>query len=85
MDALNQLLTPPTFKYLHLVSYLVYFMLLVHLPYMGMVLGSSVFSLVYSRWKPDLSQAFSRLAIGRPSLWIASVSCRRQLWHSYIG
>lgn len=71
MDAINEFLIPTTFKYLHLVSYLVYFMLLVHLPYMGMVLGSSVFSLVYSRGKPGLSKDFMRLAMGKPWIWIA--------------
>jgi cytochrome c len=58
------------FKYLHLVSYLVYFMLLVHFPYMGMVLGSSVLSLVYSKRKPEVSKDFMRLAIGRPRIWL---------------
>jgi cytochrome c len=55
MDAINEFLVPTTFKYLHLVSYLVYFMLLLHLPYMGMVLGSSVLSLAYSKggWHPQ--------------------------------
>lgn len=71
MDAINEFLAPPTFKYLHLVSYLVYFMLLLHLPYMGMVLGSSVFSLAYSKGKPQLSKDFMRLAMGRPFIWIA--------------
>jgi cytochrome c551/c552 len=70
MDAINELLVPPTFKYLHLVSYLVYFMLLLHLPYMGMVLSSSVLSLIYSKGKPGLSKDFMRLALGRPCIWI---------------
>jgi cytochrome c551/c552 len=70
MDAINEFLVPPTFKYLHLVSYLVYFMLLLHLPYMGMVLGSSVLSLAYSKGKPGVSKDFMRLAIGRPRIWL---------------
>ncbi len=73
MDAMNNLLTPPGFKFLHLISYLVYFMLLVHLPYMGMVLGSSVFSVAYRKWKPELSNDFIKLALGenaRPWIWI---------------
>jgi len=70
MDAINEFLVPTT-KYLHLVSYLVYFMLLVHLPYMGMVLGSSVFSLAYSKGKPEVSKDFMRLAIGKPRIWFA--------------
>lgn len=70
MDAINEFLVPTTFKYLHLVSYLVYFMLLLHLPYMGMVLGSSVLSLAYSRGKPGVSKDFMRLAIGRPRIWL---------------
>jgi cytochrome c len=69
MDAINEFLVPTTFKYLHLVSYLVYFMLLLHLPYMGMVLGSSALSLFYSKRKPGLSKDFMRLAIGRPRIW----------------
>jgi cytochrome c len=71
MDAINEFLVPTTFKYLHLVSYLVYFMLLLHLPYMGMMLGSSVFSLAYSKGKPGLSKDFMRLAMGKPWIWIA--------------
>jgi cytochrome c551/c552 len=71
MNAINEFLVPTTFKYLHLVSYLVYFMLLFHLPYMGMVLGSSVFSLTYSKEKPRLSKDFMGLAMGRPRIWIA--------------
>jgi cytochrome c len=71
MDAINEFLVPTTFKYLHLVSYLVYFMLLVHLPYMGIVLSSSVFSLAYSKGKPGLSKDFMRLAMGKPWIWIA--------------
>ena len=70
MDTINELLNPPTFKYLHLISYLVYFMLFIHLPYMGMVLGSSVLSLAYARPKPELSKDFIRLALGRPAIWI---------------
>jgi len=70
MDAINEFLLPTSFKYLHLVSYLVYFMLLVHLPYMGMVLGSSVLSLAYSKGKPGLSKHFMRLAPGRPRIWL---------------
>jgi cytochrome c len=70
MDAINEFLVPTTLKYVHLVSYLVYFMLLVHLPYMGMVLGSSVFSLAYSKKKPGVSKDFMRLAIGRPRIWL---------------
>ncbi|NIM11704.1 MAG: hypothetical protein GTO45_06390 [Candidatus Aminicenantes bacterium] len=73
MDAVNNLLTPPGFKFLHLISYLVYFMLLFHLPYMGMVLGSSVFSVAYRKWKPELSNDFIKLALGetaKPWIWI---------------
>jgi len=70
MDAINVLLNPPTFKYLSLISYLVYFMLLFHLPYLGMVLGSSLLSLVYARQKPEVSKDFIGLAMGRPAIWI---------------
>jgi cytochrome c551/c552 len=71
MDMTSQLFTPPTFKYLHLISYLVYFMLLIHLPYMSMVLGSSVLSVFYAKRKPGLSTDFMRLAPGKPWLWTA--------------
>ena len=71
MDMTNQLFTPPTFKYLHLISYLVYFMLLFHLPYMSMVLGSSLLSVLYAKRKPGLSTDFMRLAPGKPWLWAA--------------
>jgi len=70
MNVINEILTPPTFKFLHLISYLVYFMLLFHLPYMGMVLVSSILSTAYGKGKPQLSKDFINLAVGKTGIWI---------------
>lgn len=73
MSVINDLLTPPNLKFLQLIPYIIYFMMLFHLPYIGMVLGSSVLSVVYNKHKPVLSEDFLKLALGRtskPWLWI---------------
>jgi cytochrome c len=67
---LNQFLVQPTHEYLRLISMLIYLMLLFHLPYMGMVLGSSALSTAYRKWKPELSKDFINLALGKPRVWI---------------
>ena len=67
---LNQILTQPTQEYLSLISLLIYFMLLLHLPYMGMVFGSGLLSTAYRKWKPDLAKDFINLALGKPRVWI---------------
>jgi cytochrome c551/c552 len=69
METVNELLTAPAIKYLRLVSHLVHLMLLVHLPYMGMVLGSSVLSAAYVKFKPGLAKDFINLAMGRTWTW----------------
>ncbi len=63
-------LIPPSFKFLQILSYLVYFMLVFHLPYMGMVLVSSVFSVAYWKKKPQLSHDFIQLVMGKTGIWI---------------
>jgi len=68
---MNQFLLQPTYEYLSLLSALIYLMMLFHLPYLGMVLGSSVLSTAYNKWKPGLSKDFINLAVGKPWVWIA--------------
>ncbi|MCP5107072.1 MAG: cytochrome c [bacterium] len=68
---MNQFLIQPTHEYLPLISALIYLMLLFHLPYLGMVLGSSILSTAYNKWKPDLSKDFINLALGKPGFWLA--------------
>lgn len=68
---IEQLLSPPGIEHLHLMSYLVFFMMLFHLPYLGMVFGSSALSVVYRKWKPDLSDLFLQTALGKPWVWVA--------------
>lgn len=68
---MNQFLIQPTHEYLSLLSALTYLMMLFHLPYLGMVLGSSALSTAYSKWKPGLSKDFIDLAVGKPWVWIA--------------
>lgn len=73
MSVINDLLTPPNLKFLQLIPYIIYFMMLFHLPYIGMVLGSSVLSAVYNKHKPALSEDFLKLALGRtskPWIWL---------------
>lgn len=70
MDAINEVLMPPQVKHLQVISYLVYFMLLLHLPYMGMVLGSSGLSAVYNRWKPDMSKDLIKMSMGNIWVWL---------------
>lgn len=71
MDVINDMIMPPQVKELQVISYLVYFMLLFHLPFMGMVLGSSGLSVVYRRWQPKLSNDLIRLTMGNVWVWIA--------------
>ncbi len=59
------ILIPPTFKFLHLLPLLVYFMLLFHLPYMGMVLVSSGMSAAYRKFKPKLADDLMDLIISK--------------------
>jgi cytochrome c len=66
----NQFLLQPTSEYISLLSTLVYLMLMFHLPYLGMVLGSSVLSAAYNKWKPALSKDLIDLALGKPWVWI---------------
>lgn len=66
----NQFLLQPTSEYISLLSALVYLMLMFHLPYLGMVLGSSVLSAAYNKWKPALSKDLIDLALGKPWMWI---------------
>ncbi len=60
----------PGFKLLPLSPYLVFFFLLLHLPYMGMVLGFSLLSAAFNKWKPDLAKDFMNLVSGKPMTWI---------------
>ena len=68
---MNQFLLQPTHEYLSLLSALIYLMMLFHLPYLGMVLGSSVLSTAYNKWKPGLSKDFINLAMGPPWVRVA--------------
>lgn len=68
---MNQFLLQPTYEYLSLLSALIYLMMLFHLPYLGMVLGSSVLSTAYNKWKPGLSKDLINLAVGPPWVRIA--------------
>jgi cytochrome c551/c552 len=70
MSGINEFLSEPNLRLLQLIPYLVYFMLLFHLPYMGMVLGSSGLSLVYGKHKPELSKDFIRLVMDKSRVWI---------------
>lgn len=70
MNAINEFLTLPNLRLLQLIPYLVYFMLLFHLPYMGMVLGSSGLSLVYGKHKPEMSKDLIHLVMGKSRVWI---------------
>ena len=62
---------PPTFKFFQLLSALVYFMLLFHLPYIGTVMVSSIFSVIYGRHKPELAKDFGNLVLGKIGTWLA--------------
>ena len=64
------ILVAPTFKFMHLLPYLVYFMLLFHLPYMGMVLVSSSMSAAYRKFKPELADHLIDLIISKTGPWI---------------
>ncbi len=70
MDILNEFLVQPNAKLLQLLSYLIYTMMLFHLPYMGMVLVSSGLSTAFRRWKPDMSKDLGNLVLGNPWVWI---------------
>lgn len=87
------ILIPPTFKFLPLLSYLVYFMLLFHLPYIGIVMVSSLMSAAYRKVKPELSEHFINLVLGKTGSWIAfgvlpgfalAVLYRMMFYHSAI-
>jgi mono/diheme cytochrome c family protein len=70
MDAINHLLTAPGLKFLQLLPTIIFFMMMFHLPYMAMVLGSSVLSVVFDKFKPGVSKDFLRLALGKGWVWI---------------
>ncbi len=70
MDEISKLLAPPTIKYLHFLTYIIYIMLMFHLTYIGMMLVSTILSVGYRKWKPELSDNFLRLISGNKSLWV---------------
>ncbi len=58
MDIISRLLLPPSAEQFGLLAYLIGFMMLVHLPYVGALLISSVISLAYRKTRPALSALF---------------------------
>ena len=56
---------------LQLVTALVYFLLLIHVLFLGLSLGSGVMSVFYRPWKPDVGREFGRLSFASPWLWVA--------------
>lgn len=71
MGIINELFSPPGLEHLHLMSYLIFFLLLFHLPYLGIVLGSSALSVAYRQFNPELSDDFIKLSVGSPWTWLA--------------
>jgi cytochrome c551/c552 len=63
-------LIPPTIKFIQILPYLVYAMLLFHLPYMGMLLVSSIMSVAYKKPKPQLSKDLISLVLGKTGPWL---------------
>ena len=77
----NQFLLQPTSEYISLLSTLVYLMLMFHLPYLGMVLGSSVLSAAYNKFdRSSVGEAlgvdwFRTFAGGSACLFIQDANC----------
>ncbi|HLP57990.1 MAG TPA: c-type cytochrome [Candidatus Deferrimicrobium sp.] len=67
---MNQFFTPPALKFLHVIPSLIYLMLLFHLPYMGLVLGSTMLSTVYHKWKPGPSRELLNLVTTKMLPWL---------------
>lgn len=67
---MNQLLLLPNLKFIHAIFSLIFVMLLIHLPYMGIILGSSFFSTIYHRWKPAASKDLIDLVLDKFWAWI---------------
>jgi len=57
-------------KYLPLLPYIIFLMLLLHLPYSGMLWVCAALSTIYRKWKPDLSAGFINLAPLKLPVWI---------------
>jgi cytochrome c551/c552 len=62
-------LIPPTFKFIQILPYLAYTMLLFHLPYMGILLVSAIMSVMYRKPKPQLSKDLMALVLGKTGPW----------------
>jgi cytochrome c len=66
----EQLLTPPTAQHVGLLPYLVYFVLMLHLPFVGMLLVSSGLSVAYRKFNIDMARDFIRLVTPSTGGWI---------------
>lgn len=70
MGIVEQFLLPPTAQHFGLLPYLIFLMLLLHLPFLALLMGGSAVSLVARRYDSKLAQKFMDLA-GRHGLaWI---------------
>ena len=61
MDVINQLILLPSVEHQGILPYLIAFMLLLHLPFLGMTLIASLLSLLTGRRDPGTADAFRRL------------------------
>jgi cytochrome c551/c552 len=68
MEILNNLLSAPGTQQMELLKYLIPFMLMVHLPYAGMVIVSSALSLAHKPASRPFSRNLANMIMGGP--WI---------------
>lgn len=61
MDVINQLILLPSVEHQGILPFLIAFMLLLHLPFLGMTLIASLLSLLTGRRDPGTADAFRRL------------------------
>jgi cytochrome c len=73
MDILNRFVLPPTREHLELVRYLLVLASLIHLPFVGIVIGSTLVSLALNlRDKDEANPTYARLAHGLMEMAIPS-------------
>jgi cytochrome c len=70
MGIVEKLILEPTLQQFHLVDFLIVFLLLLHLPFIGMLFGSSLFSVIF--WKKDKETAAQliNLPSQNPVVWL---------------
>lgn len=71
MDLINHAVAMPDVQYIQLIPVLVYFLLLIHVLFMGSVVGTGALSVFYRPWKPDVGKEFAGLTAGAPWMWVA--------------